>query len=132
MGHKEYISRGSRNLEWGALAESIAVAYLVKNGYTIRARNLRLGNIELDIIAEIPGSIVFIEVKARKGDFQNAVEAVDAKKRSKMIKGADIYLRNLDRDYAYRFDIIAVTGEPDNYNIEHLPDAFIPTVSRMR
>lgn len=120
-------AQGAANREWGKLAEQIAADYLITHGYIIRERNWRIGNrIEIDIIAETCGTIVFVEVKARKGNFQTAEDAVDTPKRQKMIRGGDIYLRNLPHMFPYRLDVITVTGTPDNYEVTHMPDAFLP------
>lgn len=122
--------QGSSNREWGRQAEQLAADYLIANGYVIRHQNWRVSNhIEIDIIAEIDGIIVFVEVKARKGDYQSAEESIDANKRRKMVRGGDAYLRTLEHMYPFRMDIITVTGTPDNYEIVHLPDAFLPELS---
>lgn len=119
--------QGTSNREWGKQAETIAAEYLRSHGYIIRERNWRVGNsIEIDIIAEKDNIIIFVEVKARKGDFQQADDAVDTPKRNKMIKGGDIYLRSLPHLFQYRLDIITLTGTPENYEIKHLEDAFLP------
>ena len=119
--------QGTSNREWGKQAETIAADYLRTHGYIIRERNWRVGNtIEIDIIAEKDNTIIFVEVKARKGDFQQADDAVDTPKRNKMIKGGDIYLRSLPHLFQYRLDIITLTGTPENYEIKHLKDAFLP------
>lgn len=119
--------QGTSNREWGKQAETIAAEYLRAHGYIIRERNWRVGNsIEIDIIAEKDNTIIFVEVKARKGDFQQADDAVDTPKRNKMIKGGDIYLRSLPHLFQYRLDIITLTGTPENYEIKHLEDAFLP------
>lgn len=123
-------SLGKANREWGKEAEQIAADYLLANGYTLRERNWRVGNrIEIDIIAEIDGTIVFVEVKARKGILQAADEAVDSPKRKKMIKGGNIYLQTQKHRYPFRLDIITITGTPESYTINHLPDAFLPDLS---
>lgn len=119
--------QGTSNREWGKQAETIAAEYLRSHGYIIRERNWRVGNsIEIDIIAEKDNTIVFVEVKARKGDFQQADDAVDTPKRNKIIKGGDIYMRSLPHLFQYRLDIITLTGTPENYEIKHLEDAFLP------
>ncbi len=119
--------QGAANREWGQQAENIAAEYLMTHGYIIRERNWRVGNkIEIDIIAEKDGTVIFVEVKARKGDFESADDAVDTPKRKKMIKGGDIYLRNLPHLFPYRLDIITVTGTPESYELKHLEDAFLP------
>lgn len=122
--------QGASNRDWGAHAESLAAEYLIKQGYTIRERNFKLAHIEIDIIAEKENEIVFVEVKARTGEHQDPLNAVDKRKRNKMINGADIYLRDLPSLYYYRFDIITFTGTEDNYTMEHYPDAFMPPLKR--
>lgn len=118
---------GDANRKWGKEAELIAADYLRVNGYVVREQNWRSGNhIEIDIIAEKEGTIVFVEVKARKGDYQMADEAVDSAKRQKMIRGGDIYLRGMDKIHPFRLDIITITGTPDNYQLNHIEDAFLP------
>lgn len=120
-------TQGQINREWGQEAENIVADWLLTQGYVIRERNWRVGNtIEIDIIAEIPGRIVFVEVKARKGDYVTAYDAVTPAKIKKIVKGADIYLRRNRLMLPYRLDIITVTGTSGDYTIEHMPDAFLP------
>lgn len=115
------------NNTWGKEAEQIAADYLAGHGYAIRERNWRSGNKsrhEIDIIAQIDMDIVFVEVKARSGEHDYALDAVDDKKMRMMARAADTYLDMLDHDFEYRFDIITVTGNSDSFDIEHFPDAF--------
>lgn len=119
--------QGKENKEWGAEAERIAREWLMTHGYVIREKNWRVKNtIEIDIIAELPGVIVFVEVKARTGKHTDALDAIDEKKIRKMVRAANIYLQDLDRLFQYRFDIFTVTGSPEDYETEHYPDAFYP------
>lgn len=120
--------RGKTNREWGYEAESIAAEYLIGEGYTIRDRNWKSGNIEIDIIAQKERVIAFVEVKARVGNFSDPLDTVDSKRRTKLIRGADIYLQRLDPLYFFRFDIITVSGTKEDYIVEHIPDAFMPPV----
>lgn len=121
---------GESNREWGKQAEKIACDYLITHGYTVRETNWRVGNtIEIDIIAEKGNIIIFVEVKARKGDYMLPTEAIDEKKMRKIVKGGDIYLRGLKHPYEYRLDIITITGTPEHYEIRHIPDAFLPPLS---
>lgn len=120
--------RGRENNEWGHIAEEIARDHLIVSGYTIREMNWRMGNLfEVDIIAEMGNSIIFVEVKARKNI--DPVDAVNNKKRKLMIKAANIYLNLLPRFYEYRFDIITISGTRDNYVLDHIPDAFLPPLN---
>lgn len=123
-------TRGAENRKWGEEAEGIAADYLIKEGYVIRERNWRIGNrFEIDIIAEKDGSIIFVEVKARRGNVMAAYEAVDDKKIRKMVTAGNAYLRNLPHLFKYRLDIITVTGDADEYKLEHMADAFLPPLS---
>ena len=120
-------ARGADNKQWGHEAEQIAAEWLMAQGYVIRERNWRMGrSVEIDIIAEIPGTMVFIEVKARTGDTQSPAEAVDAKKKRRMIRGADKYLQQFSFLFKYRFDIITITGNYTSSTIDHFQDAFMP------
>lgn len=117
---------GNFSRDWGQKAEEIAYEYLLKEGYTIKERNWRLGNnIEVDLIFQYDHVLIFAEVKARQ-TLEEALEAVDIKKRKKIIKAADVYLRYQKEDFEYRFDIITIIGTPEHYRLEHYPDAFIP------
>lgn len=115
--------------EWGAEAERIAQEHLIKEGYAIRETNWRLGKtIEIDIIAQLGTTMVFVEVKARNGEEYEAASAVDLKKQRKICKGADCYLRSLPFMFEFRLDVITITGNRDNYKLEHIPDAFLPQI----
>lgn len=124
MNKEEKKLQGTSNRDRGAFAESLAAEYLIKQGYTVRERNYRINNIEIDIIAQKDNEIIFVEVKARTGNDQNPLDAVDKAKRRRIINGADIYLKGLEVLYYYRFDIITVTGIGDNYELKHYPDAY--------
>ena len=128
--------------QWGLDAEELAYKHLIEHGYTVRERRWRQGasKSDVDIIAELPGIIVFIEVKARspyeddeqqewRNDPTSPAEAVDLKKRRLMARTADRYLRVQERDYDYRYDIITIVGTPSDHLLTHIPDAFISPVS---
>jgi len=53
----------------GELGEEVAANFMIARGYRIIERNFRCKGGEVDIIAPDPGdkSLVFIEVKARRG-----------------------------------------------------------------
>ena len=127
--------------EWGLTAEKLATEHLLREGYTIREQRWRPGpgHAEIDIIAELPGVLVFVEVKARTpeegetredwmADPAAPAEAVNARKRRMIARASDIYLRSQERDYEYRYDIITLLGNPDDFLLTHIPDAFISPV----
>ena len=122
-------SQGTDNRAWGQEAEQIAAEYYLKDGYTIRERNWRMGHLEIDIILEKDRTIVFVEVKARKPGNQDPIDAVDKSKRRRIINAADVYMRTLPMLYQYRFDIVTFTGSRDDFKMELYEDAFLPPVN---
>lgn len=114
-----------RDIAFGRFAEDKAAEYYITNGYAIKERNWRLKRAEIDIIAQIDNTMVFVEVKARSGKDTNPLEAVDLDKMKRMAKGADVYLKMQKGDYEYRYDIVTLTGDFDNYEIKVYEDAFI-------
>lgn len=70
----------------GDAGEELAVARLEAAGWTILARNLRLGRDELDLVAIDPGpppALVVVEVRRRgRRDFGLAEETLDHRKRA--------------------------------------------------
>ena len=54
--------------ELGRLGEQQACRYLAEKGYSLLARNWRLGHLEIDIIADYFGEVVFVEVKTRSSE----------------------------------------------------------------
>lgn len=96
--------------ESGALGERAAADYLLKNGFTVTDKNYRCRYGEIDIIAADSHYIVFVEVKTRKDNSLFAGrEAVDARKQTKLIKTASIYLGSHNvGELQPRFDVAEV------------------------
>ena len=97
--------------ETGALGENIAADYLSKRGYTIRERNFRTREGEIDIIAEKNGTLVFVEVRAKTSKaFGTAEESITEKKKQRLIALAEAYLGECaEQPASCRIDIIAIT-----------------------
>jgi putative endonuclease len=116
------VSRAKR----GTAGEDLAVAHLEKKGYRILQRNFRFEHGEIDIVAEIDATLVFVEVKARRSSsFGEPEDAVTGRKRERIHRTASGYLfeRNID-DRACRFDIIAISRCDGQPVIRHIEDAF--------
>ncbi|MBP5314298.1 MAG: YraN family protein [Muribaculaceae bacterium] len=114
---------------WG---EQVACDTLVAAGYAIVERNWRSGHYEIDIVAMKGQYIVFVEVKTREDDFVDPVDSIDAKKITRICRAADVYIRANDIPHEAQFDIITIVGTPDNYHVEHIPDAFLPPLKTYR
>jgi putative endonuclease len=113
----------------GQQGEDLAVAHLVESGYKILHRNWITGKHEIDIIAENADFIVFIEVKTRTADYLvHPRDAVSVQKQKSMVLCADTYIKRYKINKECRFDIISVLTDKSNSEIEHLTDAFYPTL----
>ena len=118
--------------EWGRFAEQMAAEHMLLEGYIIRERNWRPkhSHLEVDIICQKGDTIIFVEVKARHDPDYDPAEAVDSSKINRLIRAAEIYLEIAERYFEYRFDIISISGNEESFSLEHIPDAFLPGVSR--
>lgn len=106
---------------WG---EQIAIDHLVAQGYAIVERNWRLNHLEIDIIATKGRDIAFVEVKTRHEKGSRPEAAIDRRKISNMVNAANCYLRNMRINLSPRFDVAAIAGEPHDYELTYIPDAF--------
>jgi len=121
----------------GDFGEEKACLYLEQKGYNITARNFSRKTGEIDIIAENPERLAFVEVKTRKLlGMGRPSDAVNKVKQNKIIKTAQIYLaRNVIEKYI-GFDIIEVTItdsiNPEVLEINHFENAFDASGGRGR
>jgi putative endonuclease len=119
----------SESHDLGNKGEELAVDYLKNNGFRILKRNWKWGKNEIDIIAEDDGFIIFVEVKTRAEDFlEHPVNAITREKQKTLIFAAEGYLRINGVDKEARFDIITVVVKKDDFSIDHIKDAFYPTL----
>lgn len=114
---------------WG---ETVVTDYLVTHGYAIAATNWRMNHLELDIVATKGRDIAFVEVKTRRMKGGRPEDAVTPRKISNMVNAAHVYLRNNHVDLNARFDIAAVSGDPHDYELLYLKDAFRPSIRTFR
>ena len=113
----------------GKRGENIAANYLLSKGYRIVERNWITGRKEIDIIAEDDNNIVFVEVKTRTIDFQlHPREAVSVPKQRNLIYAAQTYIERTMPEKDARFDIISVVVDGRKFEVEHIEDAFYPTL----
>jgi len=78
------------------------------------------------MVAKDGNEIVFVEVRLRKSNrFGSAAETIDQRKQQRIRRTAQVYLQQCrQNDTACRFDVVAITGTPDNYQLEWIRDAF--------
>ena len=102
--------RGDYKRQLGGRGEEIAAAYLAQRGYIILHRNWRCSAGELDIVACEGETLVFVEVRTRRGDrFGSAEESVTRAKQARLVELAQTFLqekRLADRNW--RIDVMAI------------------------
>ena len=106
----------------GARAESLAAAWLELAGHRVIERNVRIGGVEVDLLARDGETHVIVEVKLRgRSDYGGAAQAVDHAKRARLRRAA----RALGPSGAalVRIDVIAIETEPDGLTLRHYRNA---------
>lgn len=115
-----------QNLQTGVKGEVEVEQYLMKNGFSIVAKNFscRLG--EIDIIAQKNEYLVFVEVKTRKNDYFSIASVVVPSKQRKIISAAKFFLLKNPNFYdkVCRFDVAAVLDKNYEISIQYIEDAF--------
>jgi putative endonuclease len=115
--------------QFGRAAEAAAARHLLREGWALLGRNVRIGRGELDLIARRGAVLAFVEVKARRSTACGAPEdAVDARKRRQVARLAELWLAA--RPWALRgvsdvrFDVVAVDATVRPPAVRHLAGAF--------
>lgn len=111
----------------GRSAEVAAAAYLEQHGYQILMSNYRGRRGEIDLVARDGPTIVFVEVKGRRAGVEHSLEAVDVRKRRRIVQAALEYISTRSLVGAsVRFDVVAVVlgtdGRPSHVHV--VKDAF--------
>ena len=97
--------------ELGKIGEELAVDFLQKT--------------EVDIIAKKNTTLAVIEVKTRSSvDLGSPQDFVKPKKIKLLVKAINEYVIANDLDVDVRFDIVAIHAKFNEFEIEHLEDAF--------
>ena len=123
------MSSGNRRLgEWG---ERVARLHLEGKGYVVRATNFRCRAGEIDIVAEQENQVVFVEVKARRGDaYGIAEESISPARAERLAEVAEEFLRaDHDGEFSsgtqWRIDLVCVNMDRRGklIAINHIEDA---------
>jgi len=115
--------------ELGKIGEELARKHLISNGYSIHACNWFFGKKEIDIIAEKDNTMVIVEVKTRSSAFEaEAQDTVTKKKQKFLVNATHYYLTKNNIEKETRFDIITIIVSNNKHEIEHLENAFYPTL----
>ncbi|MDI6815549.1 MAG: YraN family protein [Dehalococcoidales bacterium] len=94
----------------GILGEKLAKDFLKKRGYHIKETNYRCPEGEIDIVAKHKDSLVFIEVRAKRGlEFGSPEESITPAKKGKL-RAAVAHYRQTHNNLPqlWRIDVVAV------------------------
>jgi putative endonuclease len=117
----------SQNIRLGRLGEDAARKYLSAGGMQFLTGNFRTPRGEIDLIFRDRSCLVFVEVKTRsEGTRTRPALAVDLRKRQRISRAAETYLRRIDAARpVWRFDVVEVLLKEEKVSqIQHLKNVF--------
>jgi putative endonuclease len=106
------------------------VSFLVAQGCEILGVNLRVGHLEVDVVARLDRTLLVVEVRSRgAGAWTSAFGSIDSKKRSRVrLAGERLWDRRFKHDPRLdhlRFDSASVTFDGEGIaQVEYVPAAF--------
>lgn len=116
--------------ETGERGEELAARLLAGKGYEVLERNYRTRYGEIDLIARHGDTLVFVEVKARRGTgFGDPLEAITPRKQEQVRLMAEQYLAQKGEAFAedfaqMRFDAVGILLGSRGGKVRHVRDAF--------
>lgn len=115
----------------GQEGEKVAYNYLLQNGYKIINHNFFSPYGEIDLIAIKNSQLIFIEVKTRSSNLENALSSVSKTKQKRISKTASYFINKNPQyeNHITRFDVIAIIKNKNRSNrsgVKHLENAFLP------
>jgi putative endonuclease len=117
---------GENRHQKGIEGESLAAEFLRNKGCRLVERNFRCAVGEIDLIVRDGKTLVFVEVKSRRGlRYGLPQEAVSTAKQRRLTRLAQWYLqdRRLEKHPA-RFDVVAVTWSDGKPELTWIVNAF--------
>lgn len=110
----------------GDSGEAIALDHLSDKGYELVERNYRTRYGEIDLILRDAGTLVFVEVKLRRGTgYGDPLESVTPRKQEQVRSIAEQYLAEAQPEYEeIRFDAVGILCDSGPPDVTHVQDAF--------
>jgi len=109
----------------GRRGEDLACAHLERAGFEIVDRNVRVGRLELDVIARRGRLLVFCEVRSRRSDrLMTPAQSIGPGKVERLRRAASEWLRATRPRYSeLRFDVASVTFDSPEGRLNYLEGA---------
>lgn len=116
-------------MELGRFGEALAKEYLLKAKLHFRASNYRWKRQEIDLIFSDDETLIFVEVKARASNtYGDPHQSVSRTKQRNLLLAANAYIQEHNADLDARFDVISIIHNRYETHIEHIKNAFYPTL----
>jgi putative endonuclease len=99
-----------RNRNFGNFGERVAASHLESKGYEILERNWSVREGEIDIIAQRPGEIIFVEVRSRRSRAMGSPEeSITGRKAAHVRAAAAAYIQeHPEAPPNQRIDVVAL------------------------
>jgi putative endonuclease len=112
--------------ELGQYAEELVACELERAGFTVLARNARVGRLEIDLVAQRQGLVVFCEVRSRaSAAWIDPIHTIDRAKVQRLRQAALGWLRmHRVRAEELRFDAASVVLEGSSPSVTYYEGAF--------
>jgi putative endonuclease len=113
----------------GDRAEDHALAFLEARGLRLVARNVALRVGEIDLVMRDRQTIVFVEVRQRRGGgVVSPEESVSVTKRQRLARAAGAFLARHEAlaESPARFDVVAIQTRGNNNEVTWIRNAFAP------
>jgi len=117
----------ARHNDTGRLGESIARQFLIDRGLNYITGNYHCRYGELDLVMNDAGMLAIIEVRyRRKTNFMSPITSVSRQKQLRIMRATQHFLSQHSdcENIPVRFDVVGITGSPDNSDINWIPAAF--------
>lgn len=121
-----YRERNAERASLGQRAEQIACDHLERNGFEIVGRNVRVGRLEMDVIARRGTLIVVCEVRSRRSDrVMTPAQSIDYRKVAHVRAAAAQWIRTARLGTnQLRFDVASVVFDCPAGRLNYLVGAF--------
>ncbi|MDF2701424.1 MAG: hypothetical protein K0S10_368 [Rubrobacteraceae bacterium] len=98
----------------------------MEQGYELVERNYRSRFGELDLVLRHADTLVFVEVKLRRGTgYGHPLDAVTPRKQAVIRRLAERFLAEKEPDFdTVRFDVVGILVGQGGPRLVHVPDAF--------
>ncbi len=112
----------------GRGAEDLAASHLEAEGFRILWRNVRIGPLEIDLVAKQGDLVIIVEVRSRGPTaHQGPLASITWKKRKMLLRACrGVWrgrLKKMPDVHRVRIDVVAITSRPEGPSVEWIRGA---------